>query len=99
MLRVNASVEAEEDIDLIASYTTRTWGWRQTNRYLAKLEDGFELLAENPSIGRSCDSIRPGFRRFEIGKHVVFYIPDPSEVLIVRVLHQQMLPSRSYFEQ
>jgi toxin ParE1/3/4 len=99
MLRVNASVEAEEDIDLIASYTTRTWGWRQTNRYLAKLEDGFELLAQNPLIGRSCDSIRSGLRRFEIGKHVVFYIPDPREVLIVRVLHQQMIPSKSQFEQ
>ena len=59
MLKVNVSVEAEEDIDLIAAYTTRTWGWRQTNRYLAKLEDGFELLAQNPLIGRSCDSIRP----------------------------------------
>lgn len=99
MLQINVSVEAEEDIDLIAAYTTRTWAWRQTNRYLAKLEDGFELLAENPRIGRSCDSIRPGLHRFEIGKHVVFYVPDPSELLIVRILHQQMLPAKSQFEQ
>ena len=74
MLRVDVSVEADEDVDLIAAYTTRTWGWQQTNVYLAKLEGGFELLAKSPSIGRSCDSIRPGLRRFEIGKHVVFYL-------------------------
>ncbi len=92
MPRVRISAEAEEDIDRIAAYTTSTWGWRQTDRYLAKLEYGFDLLAKNPSIGRSCDSIRAGLQRFEIGRHVVFYIPEPGGVLVVRVLHQRMLP-------
>jgi toxin ParE1/3/4 len=99
MLQVDVSVEAEEDIDQISAYTTKTWGWRQTNHYLAKLEDGFSLLAQNPSVGRSCDSIRPGLRRFEIGKHVVFYLIEPGKLLIVRVLHQQMIPAKSHFEQ
>jgi toxin ParE1/3/4 len=99
MLRVDVSVEAEEDVDLIAAYTTRTWGWRQANVYLARLEDGFDLLAKSPSIGRSCDSIRPGLRRFEIGKHVVFYLAQADELLIVRVLHQQMIPTKIHFEQ
>jgi toxin ParE1/3/4 len=93
VLQLRISVEAEADIDRIADYTTSTWGWRQTNQYLAKLEDGFDLLAQNPSIGRSCESIRAGLRRFEIGRHVVFYLPEPGGVLVVRVLHQQMLPS------
>jgi toxin ParE1/3/4 len=91
--QVRISGEAEADIDRIADYTTSTWGWRQTNQYLAKLEDGFDLLAQNPSIGRSCDSIRAGLRRFEIGRHVVFYLPESDGVLVVRVLHQQMLPN------
>jgi len=99
MLRVNISVRAEEDVDQIAAYTTRTWGWRQTNQYLSKLEDGFDLLASNALIGRSCDWIRPGLRRFEIGKHVVFYVAQQDELLIVRVLHQQMVPAKSHFEQ
>ena len=93
MAQVRISGEAETDIDRIADYTTSTWGWRQTNQYLAKLEDGFDLLAQNPSIGRSCDSIRAGLRRFEIGRHVVFYLPESDGVLVVRVLHQQMLPN------
>ena len=98
MLQVDVSIEAEEDIDQITAYTTRTWGWRQTIHYLAKLEDGFNLLAQNPSIGRSCDSIRPGLRRFEIGKHVVFFILEPNGIQIVRILHQQMIPVKSHFE-
>ena len=52
MLQVDVSLEAEEDIDQITAYTTSTWGWRQTNHYLAKPEDGFNLLAQNPSVGR-----------------------------------------------
>ena len=93
MPQVRISGEAEADIDRIADYTTSTWGWRQTNQYLAKLEDGFDLLAQTPTIGRSCDSIRAGLRRFEIGRHVVFYLPESDGVLVVRVLHQQMLPN------
>ena len=99
MLQVDVSFEAEEGIDQITAYTTRTWGWRQTNHYLAKLEDGFNLLAQNPSVGRPCDSIRPGLRRFEIGKHVVFYVLVPNCIQIVRVLHQQIIPTKSQFEQ
>ena len=99
MLRVDVSIEAEEDIDEITAYTTRTWGWRQTDQYLAKLEDCFGLLVRNPSAGRRCESIRPGLHRFEIGKHVVFYIPYPRELLIVRILHQQTIPAKSRFEE
>jgi toxin ParE1/3/4 len=88
------STEAEGDIDEIAAYTAQSWGWRQSDRYLAKLEDAFELLAQNPSIGRSSELVRPGLRRFEIGRHVVFYIQNPEGVLIVRVLHQDALPGR-----
>lgn len=88
------SVEAEADLDSIAAYTTSTWGWRQTNQYLAKLEDGFDIIAQNPSIGRSCDAIRAGLRRFEIGEHVVFYLTEPDGVLVVRVLHQRIMPGK-----
>jgi toxin ParE1/3/4 len=91
--RVHISVEAEEDINGIAAYTTSTWGWRQTDQYLAKLEDGFNLLAQNPSIGRLSDSIHAGLRRLEIGRHVVFFLPEPNGILVVRVLHERMLPA------
>jgi toxin ParE1/3/4 len=99
MLQIDVSIDAEEDIDQISAYTTRTWGWRQASRYLAKLEDGCNLLVQNPSIGRTCDSIRPGLRRFEIGKHVVFYILIPDGIQIARILHQQMIPAKAHFEQ
>ncbi len=93
MARVRVSVGAEQDLDRIATYTASSWGWKQTSDYLAKVEDSFELIGRSPSIGRSCDSVRTGLRRLEVGKHVVFYLIEPEDVLIVRVLHQQMLPA------
>jgi toxin ParE1/3/4 len=91
--QVRISVEAESDIDQIAVYTTVTWGWRQADKYLAKLEDCFDHLSESPVIGRPCDSIQQRLRRFEIGRHVVFDLPEADGVLIVRVLHEQKLPA------
>lgn len=93
MAKARISSEAERDIDQIAAYTTAEWGWRQADQYLAKFEDGFDLLATNPSIGRACDSIRTGLPRFEIGHHVVFYLIRPDGILIVRVLHERMMPA------
>lgn len=93
MPRVQISAKAAEDIDRIVAYTINEWGWRQADLYLAKLEDGFDILAGNPSIGRQCNSIRAGLRRFEIGRHVVFYLIEPDGVMIARVLHDRMLPN------
>lgn len=97
-LAIDISCRAKQDIDCIAEYTKSTWGWRQADVYLANLEAGIELLAENPAIGRPCEAIEAGLRRLEIGKHVVFYIPFAQTLLIVRVLHQRMLPFHSRFE-
>lgn len=93
MAKVRFSSEAERDIDQIAAYTTAEWGWRQADQYLAKFEDGFDLLTKNPSIGRGCGSIREGLRRFEIGRHVVFYLIRSDGILVVRVLHERTMPA------
>jgi toxin ParE1/3/4 len=96
MVRIDVSNQADADLDQIADFTTRTWGWRQTDQYLAKLEDGFALLAQAPSIGRSCEFILPGLKRFEVGKHVIFYSVEHETLWILRVLHQQMIPLKTH---
>jgi toxin ParE1/3/4 len=77
--------------------TTNAWGGRQTDRYLDQLEDAFQILAQHPSVGRSCAAIRAGLQRFEVGKHVVFYEVEPGGIRILRVLHQQMIPEKTQF--
>lgn len=99
MYVLRISSEAEADLDKIIEYTQSKWGWRQAEVYLARLEDGFNLLVRNPSIGRPCDFIVYGLRRFEVGKHVVFYRSESEGIRIVRVLHQSMLTFKSRFEE
>ena len=52
------------------------------------------MLADNPELGRTCDDVRPGLRRMESGRHVVFYREDTGGILVSRILHQRMLPER-----
>ena len=67
---------AEADLLSIGAYTLRTWGEDQTIRYIDDLEACCQTLADNPTLGRACDEVRPGLRRMECGQHVVFYRED-----------------------
>lgn len=88
------SVRADGDLMSIAFYTTREWGEEQAPRYLDDLEACCQQLADHPGLGRECDEIRPGLRRMEHGRHVVFYRQQKAGILIARVLHRRMLPGR-----
>jgi toxin ParE1/3/4 len=85
---------AEADLLSIGAYTLRTWGEDQTIRYIDDLEACCQMLADNPTLGRACDEVRPGLRRMECGQHVVFYREDAEGILVSRILHQRMLPER-----
>ena len=88
------SRRAEADLLGIGDYTLRTWGRAQAARYIGELEVCCQMLADNPALGRPCDDVRPGLRRLEHGKHVVFYRQERGGVLVSRILHQRMLPER-----
>jgi toxin ParE1/3/4 len=88
------SRRAEADLLSIADYTLRTWGSAQAVHYIGELEVCCQMLADNPALGRLCEDVRPGLRRLEHGKHVVFYRQEHGGVLISRILHQRMLPDR-----
>jgi toxin ParE1/3/4 len=94
----SVSRAARKDLREIARYTVGKWGANQAVRYATGLQRIFQSLADHPSMGRSCDDLVPGMRRLEHGKHVVYYLPMRGEVLIVRVLHQQMIPTPAHFE-
>jgi toxin ParE1/3/4 len=98
MAKLRFSGRAKTDLTNIGSYSPRSWGEQQTVHYLEALEDCAKMLARNPGIGRPCDWIRPGIFRFEQGRHVIFYRREKRGILIVRFLHQSMLPDWRSFE-
>ena len=96
MSKFRLSRRAESDLLNIGAYTLRTLGKAQATRYLNELEACCRSLAANPALGRRCTEIRRGLRRFEIGRHVLFYRKERSGILILRILHQSMLPVRHF---
>jgi toxin ParE1/3/4 len=49
-------------------------------------------------MGRPCPKVKPGYRRVEYGRHVLFYRAEADGVFIVRVLHGRMLPGKQAME-
>jgi len=86
------SRRAEADLLGIGAYTLRTCGEDQTVRYIDDLEECCRTLADDPALGRECSEVRPGLRRMERGRHVVFYRQEVGGILVSRILHQRMLP-------
>ena len=72
----------------IGEYTLHKWGEAQTARYIDELEVCCQTLADNPALGRLCDDVRPGLRRHEHGKHVVFYRQEPEGIMVSRILQR-----------
>lgn len=83
--------KAYDDLREIARYTERVWGRQQRNKYLQRLDACFHDLDEHPGKGQRGDDIRPGYCKFRLGKHVIFYQEStPGDIAIVRVLHGSM---------
>jgi toxin ParE1/3/4 len=92
MRKFRLSHLAEADLIDIGTYSLNKWGEDQTIRYIDALEAGCQHLADNPQLGRACDQIRPGLRRMEHGRHVIFYRIEARGISVSRILHQRMLP-------
>ena len=90
MATFKVSVKANQDLIEIGAYTQKKWGVEQRDNYLDELNDSFQSLADNPGLGHSCDTIRPTYRGYFTGKHIIFYKSYHYGVRIVRILHQNM---------
>jgi len=83
--------EAKDDLRIIARFTEKRWGRDQRFLYIKQFDDVFHLLAETPALGKQCDFIKKGYRRFPQGSHVLFYREaSESKITIIRVLHKNM---------
>ena len=90
MFNLSITPKAESDLIGIWVYTCEEWGVDQTDKYLDQLETGMQQLINHPSLGANYAHVLPEYRRLQVEHHAVFYQVLESEVLIVRVLHEDM---------
>lgn len=85
------TVAAQEDVMEIGRFTVGKWGKRQRDKYLKQFDDAFKLLARQPEIGKDADDIKPGYRKFSQGSHMIFYrAGTDSKIVVIRILHNNM---------
>lgn len=86
--------KAREDMEAVWLYSLAAWGPPQTDRYVDDLTAAFELLADNPKAGTTCQNIRTGYRKYAVIRHVIYYRKTSYGIEVIRVLHDRMLASK-----
>ncbi|MBH5401230.1 type II toxin-antitoxin system RelE/ParE family toxin [Bradyrhizobium sp. CNPSo 4010] len=77
-----ADVDLDSIWDFIASHSVRS-----ADKQIARIGEIFEMLLGNPLAGRERPDLRIGLRSFPVGNYVIFYVPLPDGVEIIRVMH------------
>jgi toxin ParE1/3/4 len=90
VFNLSVTPKAESDLIGIWVYTCENWGGDQADKFLDQLEAGMQQLINHPSLGANYAHVLLGYRRLQIEHHAVFYQVPESEMLIVRVLHEDM---------
>ena len=82
--------KSQHDLKEIARYTTKKWGAKQRQKYLAQLSASFKKIVNNPQTGRTCPELKGQPRKLHIGRHIIFYRPIAEGIEIIRILHDAM---------
>ena len=90
--------EAKRDLRKIAIYTEKRWGRDQRYLYVKQFDDVFHFLAKTPLLGKKCDFIKIGYRKFPQASHIIFYREGTkTKITVIRILHKSMdVESRLY---
>lgn len=90
MLKLSITPKAESDLTGIWLSTCEEWGVEQADKYLDELETSMKQFLSHPLLGADYTHVLTGYRRLQVEHHAVFYQVLESEVLFVRVLHEDM---------
>lgn len=89
-MRLILSPRAQSDLDDIWEHTIERWGVRQAEIYIRLVKTATDAVAADPKVGRNCDDVRRGYRKYPVGSHVLFYRTTAAAIVVVRILHRRM---------
>ena len=81
--------QAQFDIKAIYRYTVENFGEGQAQEYLDGLDYSFDLLTDNPKLGRLWDGKG---RRYIYKSHLVYYRIVKNDLLITRIRNSRQKP-------
>jgi toxin ParE1/3/4 len=78
--------QVDLDIDSIWSFIADD-SENAADKQVARIVEVFEMLMENPRAGRRRPELQRHLRSFAVGNYIIFYIPLPDGIEIVRVMN------------
>jgi toxin ParE1/3/4 len=60
---------------------------RQADALIDRLDQTFGELSRHPRMGRQRPELLANLRSFPVGRYIVFYLPCPRAIDVIRVLH------------
>lgn len=85
-MRLQFSVQAEEDLIGIYLYGATQFGIEQAERYYADLQDTLEMLRQHPRLARARTEFKQPVRVHFHRSHVIIYQTDTDVVFVIRVV-------------
>lgn len=95
MAEYRLSPAAVRDLEVIWIYTVRQWGLEQADRYVDYLTTAFAELAQSPKKAPACEHIRPGYRRWGVERHIIYFHLTDYGFAVIRLLHDRMNAPRN----
>jgi toxin ParE1/3/4 len=86
MARCLVKPRADRDLDSIWSFITVD-NPRAADAMIDRLTDTFDMLLTMPQTGRRRYEFRENLRSFAVENYVIFYMPVPDGIDILRVVH------------
>ncbi len=59
------------------------------DKLIGRVGEIFEMLTQNPLAGRERTDLRRGMHSFSVRSYVIFYLPLPDGIEVVRIMHGQ----------
>jgi toxin ParE1/3/4 len=79
-------------VDITRSGAER-WGRDAARAYAKSFDETFELLRRHPLAGRNRSELFTGLRSRRHRAHIVYYLANQQEVIVVRILHSAADPA------
>ena len=86
MAGYSVSLQALRDLQDIEEFIS-DYNPVAANQLLARIDGQFQLLADNPFMGRERTELGEGLRSLRVENYVIIYRPADSGVAIVRVVN------------
>ena len=80
--------QVDRDLDAIWNFIAAD-NVGAADKLIGRVGEIFEMLTQNPLAGRERTDLRRGMHSFSVRSYVIFYLPLPDGIEVVRVMHGQ----------